>query len=83
MAVNPNEIKKGERVRMNNGWEGTMKDGRKGPTRDVEVEGIVTETGSVYVADIVAVKRDGEWVDVVSNEKQKRPRDIMNQIFGS
>lgn len=50
-----NEIKKGMRVRLRNGWQGTMKDNLKGNTRMVEVEGFVTEMGSVYAHDIVEV----------------------------
>jgi len=48
-----NELKKGMRIQLANGWKGTMADNMKGNTRLVEVEGIYTETGSVYSHDIV------------------------------
>lgn len=48
-----NEIKKGTRIQLRNGWKGTMADNRKGNIRMAEVEGIVTELGSVYAHDIV------------------------------
>ena len=55
-----NELKKGMRIQLANGWYGTMADNMKGNTRMVEVEGIYTETGSVYSHDI-------RWfVDVVT-----------------
>lgn len=59
-----NEIKKGMRVKLNNGWFGTMADNMRGNTRMVTVEGIYTETGSVYAHDIVRAFVNGVWVDV-------------------
>jgi hypothetical protein len=38
-----NEIKKGMRVKLRNGWYGTMMDNQRGTTRMVEVEGYYTE----------------------------------------
>lgn len=59
-----NDIKKGMRVYLSQGWEGTMKDNLKGNRRMVEVEGIYTEIGSVYAHDILGVLDvdKGEWV---------------------
>ena len=48
-----NELKKGARVQLRNGWFATIADNMRGNTRLAEVEGIVTETGSVYSHDIV------------------------------
>jgi hypothetical protein len=57
-----NDIKKGTRVQLFNGWFGTMADNAKGNTRMVEVEGIFTETGSVYSHDIKQAKNSiGGW----------------------
>ena len=67
-----NEIKKGMRIRLANGWEADMMDNLKGNTRMAKVYGIYTEIGSVYSHDIVAVKVGDEWVSVEHNEKQKR-----------
>ncbi len=55
-----NDIKKGMRIQLRNGWKGTMYDNRKGNIRMAEVEGIVTEIGSVYAHDIIFVWVDGE-----------------------
>jgi hypothetical protein len=59
-----NQIKKGTRVQMRNGWYGTMADNMRGNTRMVEVEGIYTETGSVYSHDIVQVEVGDAWQQV-------------------
>ncbi len=48
-----NELKKGDRIKLRNGWFGTVFDNAKGNTRMVEVEGLYTEIGSVYSHDIV------------------------------
>lgn len=50
-----NEIKKGMRVQLRNGWYGTMADNMRGNIRMVDVEGIVREIGSVYSHDIMRV----------------------------
>ena len=48
-----NDIKKGTRIRLRNGWYGTMADNMRGNTRVVDVEGYERETGSVYSHDIL------------------------------
>jgi len=48
-----NELKKGMRVQLRNGWYGTMADNARGNIRMVDVEGICREIGSVYSHDIV------------------------------
>ena len=47
-----NELKKGDRIRLRNGWYGTIADNARGNIRIAEVEGFYTETGSVYSHDI-------------------------------
>jgi hypothetical protein len=51
-----NELKKGDKVRLNNGWSATIEDNRKGNTRLATVNGFVTEMGSVYIWDIAGVQ---------------------------
>lgn len=50
-----NDLKKGDRVQLRNGWFATIADNAKGNTRIATVEGFETETGSVYSHDIVKV----------------------------
>lgn len=72
-----NDIKKGQRVKLRNGWEGTMADNAKGNTRMVRVEGFYTETGSVYSHDIVAVQIGGiGWQTVEHTPAQIKLRKI-------
>ncbi len=47
-----NDLKKGARVKLRNGWMATVMDNARGNTRMCEVEGLYTETGSVYSHDI-------------------------------
>lgn len=48
-----NELKKGARVQLRNGWMATVMDNARGNIRCCEVEGAVTEIGSVYSHDIM------------------------------
>ena len=59
-----NDIKKGMRIQLKNGWFGTMKDNKKGNIRMAEIEGFFTEIGSIYADDINRVEVDGEWQKV-------------------
>ena len=70
-----NDIKKGMRVKLRNGWYGTMFDNMKGNARMVRVEGDYTEIGSVYGHDIFAVESDGRWLIVEHTPKQIAMRE--------
>jgi hypothetical protein len=60
-----NDIKKGMRIRMPNSWAGTMYDNAKGTIRMAEIEGFVTEIGSVRVSlGYKSVMVNGEWESV-------------------
>ena len=68
-----NDIKKGMNVLLKNGWYATMADNRKGNIRMAEVQGYVTETGSIYAADIDMVEKPGGgWEKVEHTDKQKQ-----------
>lgn len=67
-----NDIKKGMRIQLKNGWFATMADNRKGNIRYAEVEGFFTELGSIYSADIARVLVNAEWIEVEHTEKQKQ-----------
>lgn len=51
-----NDLKKGTRVMLRNGWEADVMDNMRGNTRVCMVYGFETEAGSVYSHDIVAYK---------------------------
>ena len=70
-----NELKKGTRIQLRNGWQATLQDNKKGNVRFAEVEGFVTELGSVYAHDIIAALIDGTWWDVNHTIAQFKLRD--------
>jgi hypothetical protein len=76
------DIKKGMRVRMANGWYGTMMDNMRGTTRVVEVEGFYTETGSVYSYDIVVAQTPTGWEAVEHTEKEIQCKKMNEAVFG-
>tara|TARA_Y100000310_G_scaffold342139_1_gene443948 strand:+ start:1900 stop:2115 length:216 start_codon:yes stop_codon:yes gene_type:complete len=51
-----NDLKKGDKVVLANGWNATIEDNKRGNTRLATVKGFVTEMGSVYVWDIQGIK---------------------------
>ena len=78
-----NDIKKGWRVQLRNGWSGTMADNARGNTRMVTVEGYETETGSVYAHDIVKVLEPGHgWFEVEHTPAQIKLRESVSVLFG-
>ena len=77
-----NELKKGTRIQLRNGWFATLEDNMKGNTRMATVEGFVTEMGSVYSHDIVKAQVGGAWVAVEHTDKQKKVREFNKALFG-
>lgn len=51
-SIITNNLKKGDLVKLNNGWYAVIADNPKGNARMAEVHGHYTETGSVYSHDI-------------------------------
>ena len=82
MAYTTNELKKGTRVRLRNGWYATLQDNLKGNIRYAEVEGFVTETGSIYSWDIASACINGQWERVELTEKQIKARRGVAGMFG-
>ena len=71
-----NELKKGARVKLRNGWTATVMDNGRGNTRVCEVQGIYTEIGSVYAHDIVIYyPPTGSSVLVEHTDKQLKLRE--------
>jgi hypothetical protein len=76
-----NDLKKGTRVRLSNGWYAILVDNLKGNTRDAKVFGNVTEIGSVYSHDIVSAQVDGKDVTVEHTPAQLKLKKMV-QSFG-
>lgn len=77
-----NDIKKGMRIQLANGWYGTMMDNKKGNTRMAEIEGYYTEIGSVYAWDIKKVQVNQSWVNVELTDKQAKDKKVVSAFFG-
>jgi len=77
-----NDLKKGARIKLANGWEADMADNLKGTTRMAKVYGDYTETGSVYAHDIVAYKdADGNWQSDIEHTKNQLDCKKMNKAL--
>lgn len=75
-----NEIKKGTRIKLRNGWFGTMVDNARGNIRMVDVEGLYREIGSVYSHDIVSAKINEQWVTVEHTPAQVKMRATVGNL---
>ena len=85
-----NELKKGDRVRLRNGWEAEMADSLRGNRRLATVFGHYTETGSIYAHDIMEARViDKEtmqwaeiWAKIEHTPAQKALRASVLKTFG-
>lgn len=75
--VKTNDLKKGTRVKLANGWYATLMDNARGNARMATVEGYYTETGSVYAHDIVEAYIGDDWVRVSHTPKQEQVRNMV------
>ena len=77
-----NELKKGTRVLLRNGWEAILEDNLKGNIRYAKVFGYVTEIGSVYSHDIMkAILPNGEHVFIEHTPAQLKLRKTVENLF--
>lgn len=75
MSIASNDLKKGAVIRMRGtGWRGTIADNAKGNIRMATIEGVYTETGSVYVWDIKCAIINSIDVPIALTEKQAKDR---------
>lgn len=72
-----NDLKKGARIQLRNGWFATIFDNAKGNIRMADVEGICREIGSVYSHDIICAEIDGKWQAVEHTPAQLKLRKMV------
>lgn len=77
-----NDIKKGTRVKLRNGWFATVMDNKPGPTRMCLVEGICTEMGSVYSHNIVLVVNPDGTDTKVEHTKDQMALNVKLTLLG-
>lgn len=78
-----NDLKKGTRILLRNGWYATLEDNKKGNIRMATVEGIYTEMGSIYAHDIKSALVNGAWVTVELTDKQKKSDTVVRAFAQS
>jgi hypothetical protein len=72
-TITTNEIKKGDKVLLANGFEAIIDDNKKGNIRLARVFGIYEEIGSIYAHDIKIVYcKTGEIKRVALTDSQKK-----------
>ena len=76
-----NDLRKGVRVQLRNGWFGTVADNARGNIRMVDVEGIYREIGSVYSHDIFRAQYEGVWQEVEHTPAQLKLCDTVKAFF--
>lgn len=79
-----NQIKKGDKIKLHNGWFGVMYDNKKGNIRMAEVDGFHKEIGSIYVWDISHCydPESATWIEIELTDKQKQAQAIAGRVFG-
>ena len=78
-----NDIKKGQKIKLHNGWFGVMYDNKKGNIRMAEVNGFHKEIGSIYAWDI-SHAHDAEsdsWVEIELTDSQKKAQENVRRVF--
>jgi hypothetical protein len=77
-----NELKKGDMVKLRNGWKARIEDNMKGNTRLATVYGFCEEMGSVYSHDIVhKINADGTTIPIEYTPAQLKCKERAN-AFG-
>lgn len=82
-TIKSTELVKGQRIELQDGWRGTLA-GKPGNKKTVlaTIEGVVTETGSIYVHDIYSAQNnEGEWLQVELTPGQTQTKNAV-RTFG-
>ncbi len=75
-----NDLKRGSRVLLTNGWEADIMDNMKGQTRLAKVYGLCTDIGSVYSHDIKSVKIGEDWFPIEHTDTQLKLKEQLKKI---
>ena len=82
-----NDLKKGDMVLLNDGFEAKILDNKKGSTREVETDSLFNpghkDRGSIYAANIAfKIEPDGTRTPVTTTPQAQKARDMCDAIFG-
>ena len=75
-----NNLKRGARVLLSNGWYADIMDNMKGDTRLARVYGVYDEVGSVYSHDIIKTQVGSSWYDVKHTPKQIKLKEQLSRM---
>ena len=82
-GLKTNDLKKGTRVRLKNGWEAEIFDNMRGNIRQAKVFGDYTEIGSIYAHDIdTVINPDGTETKIELDEAKKKVMKMNKGLFG-
>jgi hypothetical protein len=76
-----NELKKENRIILDDGTYGTVKDNKKGNVRFCEVESLFTELGSIYAHTIAYAVLDGEPIAIEHTPAQLKLKQTLKNLF--
>ncbi len=77
-TMTTNELRKGARVHLRNGWQADVADNARGNIRMCKVYGFETEIGSVYAHDIMYVELgDGCLLPIAHTRAQLKLRQSL------
>lgn len=77
-----NQLVKGDKVILANGWKAKIEDNKKGNIRLATVYGRYEEVGSIYAHDIKGkIESDGSITVVVPTAAQQKLRQRVNNLF--
>lgn len=65
-TIDITNVKKGDKIKMNDGWEGVMFDNSR--NRLTRMVSINDDVGSTYCADIAYVLKDGNWLQITGQK---------------
>lgn len=75
-----NDLKKGDRVKLRNGYGAIIEDNKKGNIRLAKVFGAYTEIGSVYAWDILSVVQEEKVIDIELTAVQVKAKKLNSSL---
>ena len=80
-SVKTNDLKKGTRIQLRNGWYATLTDNARGNVREARVEGLNTEVGTVYSHNIICAIVNGVRYAVEHTPAQLKFKEQVDAFF--
>jgi hypothetical protein len=71
-----NDLKKGDKVNLRNGFTAIIEDSKKGNIRMAKVFGNYTEIGSIYAWDIMSVVKENKVIAIELTATQLKSKNL-------